>query len=344
MITLIRLLFTQVLSGLKSRAELQAENLILRHQIETLTRSQPKRAKVTRWDRLILLWLSRLWPRSKRAILVVHPKTLVRWHQEGFRHYWRWRSRQAVGRPRVSNEIRALVRQMNQQNPLWGAPRIHGEILKLGFDVSQATVSRYLPRRLPNPDQTWRTFLRNHLDYTAAIDFLVVPTLTFQILFVLVVLSHGRRKLVHVAVTTNPTAAWTAQQITEAFPWDEAPKYLLRDRHSTYGQVFRDRVKVMGIQDTPTAPRAPWQNGCVERVIGSIRRECLDHIIARDERHLRRTLRSYHSYYNEARTHLALARTRLFHVQEQDSPAARSLPFAKSAVYIIDTIGSRLSG
>ena len=308
MITLIRLLFTQVLAGLKSRAELQAENVLLRHQIKILTRGRAKRAKVTKWDRLILLWLLRLWPRSRGLVCVVHPKTVVRWHREGFRLYWRWRSQRAVGRPRVSYEIRSLVRQMSQQNPLWGAPRIHGELLKLGFEVSQATVSRYLPRRPQNPDQTWKTFLRNHLECTAAIDFLVVPTLTFRMLFVLVVLSHGRRKLLHFAVTANPTAAWTAQQITEAFPWDEAPKYLLRDRHCTYGQVFRDRVKVMGIQDTPTAPRSPWQNGYVERVIGSIRRECLDHIIAWDERHLRRILRSYRSYYNEARTHLALGK------------------------------------
>jgi transposase InsO family protein len=174
--------------------------------------------------------------------------------------------------------------------------------------VSQATVSRYLPRRPPNPDQTWKAFLRNHLDCTAAIDFLVVPTLTFQVLFVLVVLSHGRRKMVHLAVTANPTAAWTAQQITEAFPWDQAPRFLIRDRHSTYGQTFRDRLAVMGITDTPTAPRSPWQNGYVERVIGSIRRECLDHVIAGDERHLRRILKSYLAYYNETRTHLALGK------------------------------------
>lgn len=203
---------------------------------------------------------------------------------------------------------------MNKQNPLWGAPRIHGELLKLGFDVSQATVSRYLPRRPPDPDQTWRVFLRNHLDCTAAIDFLAVPTVTFRILFVLVVLGHGRRKLVHVAVTPNPTAAWTAQQITEAFPWEEAPRYLLRDRHCTYGQFFQNRVAAMDIIDTPTAPRSPWQNGYVERVIGSVRRECLDHIIPWDERHLRRILKSYVSYYNKARTHLSL---------NKDAPVSR---------------------
>jgi transposase InsO family protein len=205
---------------------------------------------------------------------------------------------------------------MSAQNPLWGAPRIHGELMKLGFNVSQATVSRCIPRRAPDPDQKWLTFLHNHLYCTASIDFLVVPTLTFKILFVLVVLSHDRRKVVHFGVTANPTAEWTAQQITEAFPWDEAPRFLIRDRHCTYGQAFRDRVTAMGIEDLPTAPRSPWQNGYVERVIGSVRRECLDHIIALDERHLRRTLNSYFAYYNKARTHLAL---------DKDAPIPRPI-------------------
>ena len=306
MIALFRLLLAQVLFSLKSRAELQAENFALRHQIEILKRSAPKRLTLKKMDRLIFIWLLRIWPRSKRLVHIVHPKTLVRWHREGFRYYWRWRSRRPLGRPRVSNEIRALVRQMRVQNPLWGAPRIHGELLKLGFNVSQATVSRYMPRRTPDPDQAWLTCLHNHLNCTASIDFLVVPTLTFKILFVLVVLSYDRRKVVHFGATANPTAEWTAQQITEAFPWDEAPRFLIRDRHRTYGQIFRDRVTAMGIADAPTAPRSPWQNGYVERVIGSIRRECLDHIIALDERHLRRTLKSYFAYYNKARTHLAL--------------------------------------
>lgn len=295
MITLMRLLFTQFLSGLKSRAELQAENLLLRHQIEILTRNASKRSKFEKTDRLILVWLSPLWPRCRGLVCVGNPKTLARWHREGFRRYWRWRSRRTVGRPRIPCEVRALVQQMSQQNPLWGAPRIHGDLQKLGFAVSQATVSRYLPRRPPNPDQTWRTFLRNHRDCTAAIDFLVVPTLSFRILFVLAVLGHGRRRMVHFAVTANPTATWTARQITEAFPWDEAPRYLIHDRHSTYGEMFRDRARAMAITDTPTAARSPWQNGYVERVIGSIRRECFDHIIALDEHHLRRI--SHHTSF-----------------------------------------------
>ena len=179
-------------------------------------------------------------------------------------------------------------------------------MLKLGFDISQATVSRHMPKRRPNPDQTWKTFLLNHLHCTSSIDFLVVPTLTFRILYILVILSHDRRELVHFEVTTSPTAEWTARQITEAFPWDEVPRYIIRDRDCTYGRLYRDRIEAMGIHDVPTAPRSPWQNGYVERVIGSIRRECLDHVIVRNERHLRRVLRSYMAYYNKSRTHLSL--------------------------------------
>ncbi len=308
MIQTLRLLLGQVGTSLKSRAELQLENLALRHQIEVLTRSAPKRVRLTRADRVIFTWLLRLWPQVAQFIRVVHPKTLARWHRQGFRVYWRWKSRPRGGRPKVPAELRALIRQMSAQNPLWGAPRIHGELLKLGFEVSQSTVSKYMPRRSADPDQTWKAFLRNHMDCTASIDFLVMPTITFRILFVLVVLSHERRQLVHLAVTSNPTAEWTAQQITEAFPWDEAPRFLIRDRHRTYGQVLRDRMAAMEIIEAPTAPRSPWQNGYVERLIGSIRRECLDYVIVGNERHLRRVLKSYLAYYNRSRTHLALGK------------------------------------
>jgi transposase InsO family protein len=245
----------------------------------------------------------------------VHPKTLVRWHREGFRIYWRWKSRSRGGRPKVSGELRALIRQMCSDNPLWGAPRIHGELLKLGFEVSQSTVSKYMPRRPRDPDQNWKIFLRNHMDCTASIDFLVVPTITFKLLFVLVVLSHERRRVVHFGITANPTAEWTARQITEAFPWDTAPRYLIRDRHRTYGRTFRDHVAAMAITEVPTAARSPWQNGYVERVIGSVRRECLDHVIALNDRQLRRVLKSYLAYYNRTRTHLAL---------DKDAPEPRS--------------------
>jgi putative transposase len=204
---------------------------------------------------------------------------------------------------------------MSSDNPLWGAPRIHGELLKLGFEISQSTVSKYIPRRPPDPDQRWKTFLHNHMGCTTSIDFLVVPTVTFKILFVFLVLSHDRRRIVHFGITASPTAEWTAQQITEAFPSDTTPKFLIRDRHPTYGQIYCNRLAAMAVTDVPTAPRSPWQNGYVERLIGSVRRECLDHVIALNEQQLRRVLKSHLAYYNRTRTHLALGK---------DAPEPRS--------------------
>ncbi len=226
---------------------------------------------------------------------------------------------------------------MSADNPLWGATRLHGELLKLGFDISQATVSRYMPKRPPNPNQTWKTFLRNHMNCTAAIDFLVVPTLTFRVLYVVVILSHERRKLVHLAVTTNPTADWIARQVTEAFPWDTAPKFIIRDRDRTYGRLYRDRLRSMGIQDLPIAPRSPWQNGFVERVIGSLHRECLDHVIIKNEMHLRRILNSYLAYDNRSRTHPALNKDPPIPRTVSPISQAPLLPFLKSEGCIIDT-------
>jgi len=206
----------------------------------------------------------------------------------------------------MSSGIRDLIRQMCLANPLWGAPRIHGELLKLGIEISQATVGRYMPWRPKHPSQTWRSFLHNHMHNLAAIDMFVVVTATFRLLYALIVLGHDRRKVIHFEVTENPTQDWLARQMTEAFPWDTAPRYLLRDRDASYGQAFRDRVKAMGIKQVVTAPRSPWQNPYVERIIGSIRRECLNHVIILDERHLRRVLSSYFQYYHESRTHLSL--------------------------------------
>ena len=315
MIQIFQLLLRQFAGCLRSRAELELENLVLRHQIEILRRSAPKRARLVRADRFMFMLLVRLWPKIAHSIRIVHPKTLVRWHREGFRTYWRWKSRSRGGRPKATIELRTLIRKMCLENPLWGAPRIHGELLKLGFEISQSSVSKYMLRRPTDPDQSWKTILRNHTDCTASIDFLVIPTVTFKILFVLLVLSHERRRVVHFGITTNPTAEWTAQQITEAFPWDTAPRFLIRDRHRTYGQVFRNRLAVMAITDVPTAPRSPWQNGYVERLIGSVRRECLDHIIAVSDQQLSRVLKSYLAYYNQTRTHLAL---------DKDAPEPRS--------------------
>src|SRR5277367_4460446 len=195
---------------------------------------------------------------------------------------------------------------MSSANPLWGAPRIHGELLKLGIEVSQATVAKYMVRRRGAPSSTWRNFLRNHAEGIAAIDMFVVASASFRLLYVMVILAHDRRKFVHTAVTEHPTAAWLSRQVTEAFPWDTAPRYLLRDRDASYGSDFRSRVEAMGITEVITAPRSPWQNAYVERVIGSIRRECLGHIVIFNERHLRRVLSSYRDYYHRSRTHLSL--------------------------------------
>ena len=224
-----------------------------------------------------------------------------------------------------------LIRQMSLANPIWGTPRIHGELLKLGIEVSQATVGRYLPWLPKVPSPTWRSFLHNHMHDTAAVDMFVVVTATFQLLYALVVLSHERRKVIHFDVTQNPTQVWLARQITEAFPWDTAPRYLLRDRDTSYGQVFCNRLEAMGIKEVVTAPRSPWQNAYVERIIGSIRRECLDHVIILDERHLRRVLSSYFHYYHETRTHLSLAK---------DCPENRPvLPTSAGAVVAFPQVG-----
>ena len=201
-----------------------------------------------------------------------------------------------------------MIQNMSLANPLWGAPRIHGELLKLGIVVSQATVGRHIPWRPKVPSPTWRSFLRNHMSNTVAVDMFVVATATFRLLYGLVVIGHDRRRIIHFNVTQNPTQLWLAHQMTEAFPWDTAPRYLLRDRDASYGQVFRNRLRAMGIREVVTAPRSPWQNAYVERIIGSVRRECLDHVIISGERYLRGLLSSYFHYYHKTRTHLSLSK------------------------------------
>src|SRR5712664_360180 len=267
----------------RSRASLELELVALRHQVTVLRRQRPGRPRLFSTDRLLWVWLYRIWPQVLDAMVLVKPATVLDWHRKGFRLYWRRRSRR-LGRPRMSREIRDLIRKMSQANPLWGAPRIHGELL---------TVGRYLPWRPKAPSPTWRSFLQNHRHDTAAVDMFVVVTATLQLLYAMVVLGHERRKVIHFDVTPNPTQAWLARQITEAFPWNTAPRFLLRDRDASYGQTFRDRVQAMAIEQVVTAPRSPWQNAYVERIIGSIRRECLNHIIIFDERHLRRVLSAY---------------------------------------------------
>ena len=290
------------------RAALHTEILALRQQVAVLKRKRP-RPSLRKADRVFWVILSCLWPGWRHALVIVRPETVIGWHRKGFRLFWTWKSRRGKpGRPPVSREIRYLVRRMSRENTRWGAPRIHGELLKLGFSISQAAVSKYMVRYPSPPSQSWRTFLTNHADCLASIDFFVVPTATFHLLFGFIVLHHERRQIVHFGVTANPTMAWVAQQIREAFPWGTAPRYLIRDRDGAYGQSFRSTVTAMGVEEVVTAPRSPWQNPYVERLIGSVRRECLDHSIILNERHLRRILGSYLDYYHGSRTHLSLGK------------------------------------
>jgi transposase InsO family protein len=291
----------------RSHRALQLEILALRHQLAVYQRSVP-RPYIRPSDRVFWSWLACLWPGWRDVLAFIQPRTVIAWQQKRFREHWRRLSQRGKpGRPAIAKEVRALIRAMWQSNPTWGAPRIVGELQKLGIDVAKATVEKYRvrPRQLPSP--TWKAFLNNHVKDLAAMDFCVVPTVTFKVLFVLVILAHERRRIVHVNVTEHPTAEWTAQQVVDAFPWATAPRYLLRDRDRIYGESFRQRVGHMGIAEVLIAPRSPWQNPYVERVFGSIRRDLLDHVIVLNAPHLRRLLADYLTYYNSFRTHLALA-------------------------------------
>ncbi len=291
-----------------NRTELAAENLALRQQLAVL-QQKSKTPRLRKRDRIFWAILSRIWTGWRSALLILQPDTVVRWHREGFRLFWRWKSRTAkVGRPKIKAEIRNLVRRMSSENPLWGTPRIQSELALLGYVFADSTIDKYRIHPRKPPSQTWRTFLDNHVKDIVAVDFFTVPTATFRILFTFVVLRHDRRQIVHFNVTSHPTAEWTAQQIVEAFPFDEAPRFLIRDRDGIYGRAFRNRVESMGIEEVMIAPRSPWQNSFAERIIGSIRRDCLDHVIVLNGRHLRRILRSYFEYYDDSRTHLALDR------------------------------------
>src|ERR1700675_3086426 len=310
------LIWLALIGLFRSRASLQVEILTLRHQLNVLRRKSPQRLTFTSIDRLVFARLYRLAPGGLDALKIVRPGTVIRWHRAGFRAYWRWESRPRSGRPTTPLEIRRLIREMSLANRLWGAPRLHGELLKLGIDVGQTTVGKYMARGRRPPSQGWKTFLHNHADGIASMDLFVVPTLSFRLLYGLLILHHDRRQILWLGVTAHPTAEWISHQLTEAYGWKVAPRYIIRDRDAVYGDVFIRRLRAMGIRDRPTAPRSPWQNGYCERAIGSIRRECLDHVAVFGERHLRHLLRSYATHCNAARTHLSV---------NKDAPLPRTI-------------------
>ncbi|MGO4514012.1 integrase core domain-containing protein [Bradyrhizobium sp. 2TAF36] len=314
MIGLLWFVLAVLTSPFKSKLRLEAENTVLRHQVIVLRRRLHGRVRLTSHDRWFFIQLYRWFPSILQAFTIIRPETLLRWHRAGFLCYWRWKSRPLGGRPPIDMELRVLIRRMSVENPLWGAPRIHGELLKLGFEVAQSSVAKYMVKRRQPPGQGWRTFLCNHAPDIAAMDLFVVPTIGFDLLYAFIIVRLDRRDLVWINVTANPTAEWVARQITEAFPRDEAPHYLIRDRDRIYGTVVTRRLRAMGIRDKPIAPASPWQNGFAERLIGSIRRECLDHIIVLSEAHLCRILKSYADYYNNFRTHRSL---------NKDAPVSR---------------------
>jgi putative transposase len=292
----------------KSRAALHLENLALRHQLGVLQRSV-KRPRLTSPDRLLWVWLCEVWTDWRSALVIVKPKTVISWHRKGFRLFWTWKIRRGKpGRPAVPKEVRALIRRLCLDNPLWGAPRVHGELLKLGIDIGETSVGKYMVRHRKPPAQTWRTFLENHVKSMVSVDFFTVPTIRFQVLYVFLVLAYDRRRIRHFGVTAHPTSEWTAQQLRDAFPWDTTPLYLLRDRDRIFGHEFTKQVKDMGIKQVLSAPRSPWQRAYVERVIGTLRRECLDHVIVFNEASLYRHVKSFVAYYHESRTHLSLAK------------------------------------
>lgn len=321
MLGVLSMLVDALSSAFKTRAVLQLENLALRHQIGVLQRAAKKRPKLTFADRFFWAWLCRLWGDWRSALVIVRPGTVIAWHRKGFRLFWIWKVRHGQpGRPAIPKDVRDLIRNMSRENPLWGAPRIHGELLKLGIEIGETSVGKYLVRYRGPPSQTWRTFLDNHFKSLVSVDFFTVPTIHFQVLYVFLVLAHDRRRILHFNVTADPTAQWTAQQLNEAFPWDTAPRYLLRDRDRIFGNDFVEQLKAMGIKEVLSAPRSPWQRAYVERVIGTIRRECLDHVIVFNQATLYQHLKAFAAYYHESRTHLSL---------DKDTPETRPVQSAE---------------
>jgi hypothetical protein len=302
------------LKSFSTKAKLQLEVLFLTKQLEIYQQTDPK-LKIKRTERIFFSLLKDLLSNWKERIFIVKPNTIIKWHRKGFRIYWKWKSKPKGGIPKLSREVINLIKQMANDNQSWGAPRIHRELKKLGFDISESTVQRYMPKKWKRTTgQNWKTFLKNHSKEIISIDFLTVPTIHFKLVHILVVIEHYRRKLIYFNVTKNPTEEWSIQQIRNLLFDNETPKYLIRDRDKKYGRVVNGRKNRFGINELVTAYRSPWQNGYVEQVIGSIKRECLDHVIILNENHLRIILADYFSYFNKYRTHLGI---------NKDSPSGR---------------------
>ena len=293
----------------RSRSDTALEVLALRQQVAVLKR---KRARpiLNRLDRFFWIVLRRYWPRWADVLVIVKPETVIRWHRAGFRLFWRWRSRARGGRPRITQELRDLIVRLAEENPDWGAPKIHAELQKLGFSITERTVGRYLRRYVRRGDagQKWLAFLQNHREVIAAFDFFTVPTVTFRVLYCFFVIEHERRKILHCNVTPHPTAEWIVQQLREAFPEPCPYRYVIFDRDRKFDGEVRAFLKAAGLNPKRTSVQAPWQNGLAERWIGSCRREILDHIIPLNEQHLRRIMRDYVLYHHEDRLHDSLAK------------------------------------
>lgn len=320
---MIKSFFALFLNLFKSRRQLQLENLFLRKQLEIFSRSN-KRISISKSDRIFFSLLTGLLKNWKNNLVIVKPETVIKWHRKGFRLFWKMKSKHKDGRGRIDVETRKLIIQLAEENRLWGIPRIHGELLKLGYNISQSTVFRYLQNlRRNNPSQNWKTFLRNHSKDIISMDFFSVPTINLKLLHVLVIMEHHRRKVIHFNVTEHPTSIWTAQQMRNALYEDNSYKYMIRDRDCKFGKYFGRKISGIGMKEIVTSYRSPWQNGYAERVIGTIRRECLDHLIVFNESHLREILKEYFYYYNKFRTHLGL---------EKNTPESRPIePYGKLA-------------
>ncbi len=326
---ILKAILGALVAALRPRASLVVENLALRQQLAIHQRATP-RPQLRPIDRMFWIALSRVWSRWSDALAIVKPETVIAWHRRGYARFWAWKSRR-VGRPPLADEIVALIERMAQENPTWSRRRIANELAMLGHSVGKDAVAKYMPKRPERPrrppSQTWKTFVRNHLAGTIAVDFLTVPTVTFGVIYVFFVLSLERRRVLHVNVTSHPYAAWTAQQLVEALGPDVPPvARLIRDRDSIFGAAFDARVANLGVRQLRTAPRSPWQNGFAGRWVGNLRRELLDHVIVLGERHLLRLVRPHVAYYNEDRPHMSLG---------GDAPVPRDVePFSGGLVVI----------